>query len=51
MSLGSPGHDALQQVGEPSHRSGRLSARTDVERRRIIGFANRVLFALGVAGL
>jgi manganese transport protein len=31
---------------------GRMPARTDVERRRIIGFSNReVLFALGVAGL
>jgi manganese transport protein len=30
---------------------GRLSACTDVERRRIIGFSNRVLFALGVADL
>jgi len=31
---------------------GRMPARTDVERRRIISFSNReVLFALGVAGL
>jgi manganese transport protein len=31
---------------------GRMPARTDAERRRVIGFSNReVLFALGIAGL